>query len=119
MKREHFLVGAIVLLVGGYAYYWKKSSKTVVSQNALSGNTKGYSDLMNLSPKYYNNTSTESASDKTETFSDAAVAATPWTLGLNGGNAMEVSAGWTASPDTYSSTVSHAWLQEAVSGSHL
>jgi hypothetical protein len=121
MKQSHFLIGGIVLLAGGYYIYTKKvASKTPISRNALSGNTKGYSNLMNLAPKYYNTTSTEgSGIDQAQNFSDAAVAGTPWTLGSNGGNAMEVSAGWTNSPDTYSSNVSHAWLQQAASESHL
>lgn len=121
MKQNHFLLGAVVLLLGGYAFYYKKVTKsTVVTTGALSGNLKGYSNLMNLSPKYYNTTSTEgTGSQKAEDFSDAAMAANPWTLGHNGGDAMEISAGWTDFPDSYSAVVSHSWIQQAVDGSHL
>lgn len=121
MKQGGLLLGGIVVLAGGYWFYYKKATKTtIVSQNALSGNLKGYSDLMNLSPKYYNTTSTEgTGSDKAENFSDAAMAASPWTLGHNGGDAMEISAGWTSFPDDYSAVTSHAWIQQAVAGSHL
>jgi hypothetical protein len=121
MKAHHCLGGIIVVLAGGFAYYWHKTTKKSgpVSHNILSGNTKGYSSLMKLSPRFYNQTSMEGNSDQTENFTDAAMSATPWTLGHNGGDAMEISAGWTDFPDSYSAIVSHAWQQDAVSGSHL
>ena len=121
MRKEHgLLVGSILLLGGGFYFYWNKSTKkSPVSQNILSGNTKGYSDLMKLSPRFYNQTSTEGNADQSENFSDAAMAASPWTLGHNGGDATEINAGWTDFPDTYAATVAQAWQRDAVSGSHL
>lgn len=121
MKPGHLLIGSIIVLGGGYWFYFRKATtKTIVSQNALSGNIKGYSNLMNLSPKYYNTTSTEgTGTDQAENFSDAAMAASPWTLGSNGGNGSEINAGWTDWPDSYSAVVANDWQKQAVAGSHL
>jgi hypothetical protein len=121
MKKDNVCIALGGVVFVGLAYYLHKSKpSSPVSRNILSGNTKGYSNLMKLSPRYYNSTSTEGVpADSAENMSDATVGLTPWTLGHNGGNGMEISAGWTADPDTYSAKVSHSWLQEAVSGSHL
>jgi len=120
MNRDNVFIGGAVVLFVGVAYYFHKKDKstTQISRSALSGNLKGYSDMMKLSPTYYNNTSINGLSGSQNPFPDPTIV-TPWTLGFNGGDGSEISAGWTNDPDTYSATVSNDWLQEAVSGSHL
>lgn len=121
MKTHHLLIG--VVLVGGGYWYWihKKMPKSPTVVSALGGNMKGYSSLSKTPPEYYNATSFNGMTTP-ETF-DGGIEqgvnmSTPWTLPAEQGNAMQVNAGWTNFPDTYSAKVSHLWQQQLVDASH-
>ena len=107
------LVGA-VLGAGGLWYYERQKGNKLVINNAFF-NHKGYTSLMKLSPHYYNITSMESVQSNPA----SPTSITPWVVAPDQGNAMEINAGWTAVPDSYSATVSNAWLQEEAQGAHL
>jgi hypothetical protein len=122
MEKETRVVAGVTLIFAawwGYKHFKKPSTPKL--QNALSGNLKGYTSLMKLSPNYYNATSTESVTSLyqgPDTYSDPMLP-TPWVLPAEQGNAELVSAGWTNWGDAYSARVSHQWVQQAVAGSHL
>ena len=137
MKTHHllFMSGGALLL--GYAYYAHKKGvlpvgsmptakgNTQVDRSAVSGFYKGFTDMMKIPPEYYNNTSMEGNAWTTEgngsvvPDSDHYIAANPnWAMGVNGGDATTVSAGWTSVSDAYSAKVSNIWQQQLVAGSH-
>lgn len=120
VKQEHCILGIGVLAVGGaiaYHFFRPGNATPQVIRDAFF-NKQGYGNLMKLTPAYYNNTSTEGASDDTQSFGETYQPAT-WTLPAEQGNAMEVSAGWTAVPDDYAARVANTWITTANSGSHL
>lgn len=115
MKHAHLLIiGALIGATGFYFYEKKKAPKNVIN-NAFFNN-KGYTNMMKLSPIYYNGTSTESVGSNPGASN---AIATPWVLPAEQGNAMEISAGWASIPDTYSAKVSNAWLQQEAQEARL
>ena len=136
MKAHHGLFIGGGVIVAAYAYYAHKkgvlpvgsmptaSGKKQIDRSAASGFFKGYTSMMKTPPEYYNNTSTEGAAMFTEgsgsvtTDSGYEIPTAPWAMGTNGGNASQISAGWTSVADTYSAKVSSFWQQQAVAGSH-
>jgi len=115
--------GLVVLALGGAGFwiYTKKGHSAVVVQNALVTN-RGYSDMMKVSPTYYNASSFQAEPIKgADRYGDDPWfdVPTPWVLGPNAGDGMEVVGGWTDSPDAYSATVSNSWLQGEAQGAHL
>lgn len=116
MKTSTIVIGAGVLGVAGYYYYRKTKKSSVPTTVGAFSNNKGYTAMMKLSPQYYNSTSMEGAATQT---ASAGGILTPWVLGAEQGNAMEVSAGWTDWPDSYSAKVSNAWLQSEAQEARL
>ena len=118
MESKNVVVGVVGLGVGALGFYfyehYRKSTKPI-TVGAFTNN-KGYTSLMKLSPQYYNATSMEGAAHQTASSNGIL---TPWVLGAEQGNAMEVNAGWTSVPDSYSANVSNAWLQEEAQGARL
>lgn len=104
-----------VAVVGGVWYFYEKSKAGKPPTAGAFFNTKGYTSLMKLSPNYYNNTSTEGASQAVANNNSAE----PWTVAANTGNGEQLMGAWTDSPDTYSATVSNQWLQGEAQGAHL
>ena len=112
--------GVVVLLGGGFLLYRSKTSSNksgVVDALTVPGRG-GYSDLMNLGPQYYNAGSFEGSAFKTESFRSRDIP-TPWVLGANPGDNMDIMGGWTDWGDDYSAKVSEQWQVSEAQGAHL
>ena len=118
MKTSHLILGGLAL--GGVAIYFYHNKQNPITKgiNDAFTNSKGYTNMMKLSPDYYNTTSMEGAADYTNSFNGLSIVDT-WGLPAEQGNAMQVNAGWTDVPDTYSARVSNSWLQGEAQGAHL
>lgn len=118
-----------VVVAGLLGLLWHEHSKIKSApkvQDALTGNLKGFTNMMKLTPLYYNYTSTNSAGDYVEDSSMDSLlddnwmgVGTPWVLPAVQDNGMMVGYGITNWGDAYSNRVSEFQLQERVSASHL
>ena len=119
MKTSHTLLigfGGLVLGAGAYYYYEHGIKKAPPVTVGAFTNNKGYTAMMKLSPQYYNATSMEGAAHQTAS-SNGMLA--PWVMPAEQGDAMEVSAGWTAVGDSYSAKVGNAWIQQEAQEARL
>lgn len=114
--KPGLIIGGLLAAGLGY-YYYEKNKKSIPTTVGAFSNSKGYTSMMKLPPEYYNTTSVEGLGTNPATYNPGTAA--PWVLGSNGGDGMEVSAGWTSVPDLYSVTVSNNWLQSEAQGAHL
>ena len=118
LKVHHVgLITGGVLLIGTFLYL--RSHKAVKGTGALNGQPTGYGNEMTLTPSRYSPTSFQGAENLNAFYEDDYTIPVTWSFGENGGNGMDVNAGWTAYSDAYSARMSNNWLQSEAQGAHL